>query len=311
MTDVFVHERGLCESEDVGGGTRIWAFAHVLPGAKIGSDCNICDGVFVEGDVTIGDRVTLKMAVEVPNGVEIEDDVFVGPHAAFTNDPFPRSRAWLDEHPVTRVRRGASIGANATVLPGIEIGAGAMVGAGAVVTRSVPPHAIVTGNPARIVGYADSARAASAESAIAGPEPGRTPLEVSGVALHRLAEHADLRGKLTVAQTGVHAEIPFEVRRWFLVHDVPTPEVRGEHAHRVCEQFLVCVSGAVSIVVDDGERRAEVRLDAPSLALHVPPLIWATQYHYTPDARLMVFASHEYDAGDYIREYDEFLAARS
>ena len=157
MREVFVHERGLCESEEVGPGTRIWAFAHVLPGARVGADCNICDGVFVEDGVVVGSRVTLKSGVQLWRGVELEDDVFVGPNATFTNDRFPRSRQWLEEYPRTVVRAGASIGANATILPGLEIGRGAMVGAGAVVTRSVPAHAIVVGNPARIKGYVQTA----------------------------------------------------------------------------------------------------------------------------------------------------------
>src|SRR4051812_38198505 len=156
MAEVFVHPQGLCESAEVGAGTRVWAFAHVLEGARVGAECNICDGVFVEGGAVVGDRVTVKCGVQLWDGVELEDDVFVGPNATFTNDPMPRSRRWLESYPRTVVRAGASIGANATILPGIEIGRGAMVGAGAVVTRSVPPHAIVVGNPARIHGYSES-----------------------------------------------------------------------------------------------------------------------------------------------------------
>ena len=97
MTGVFVHEQGICESETVGEGTRIWAFAHVLPEARIGSDCNLCDGVFVEGGAAVGDRVTIKSGVQLWDGITLEDDVFVGPNATFTNDRFPRSRAWLEE----------------------------------------------------------------------------------------------------------------------------------------------------------------------------------------------------------------------
>ena len=304
MNDVFVHERGLCEAEEVGAGTRIWAFAHVLPGARLGAECNICDGVFIEGGVTVGDRVTVKSGVQLWEGVELEDDVFVGPNATFTNDPFPRSRAWLDEYPRTRVRRGASIGANATILPGIEIGRGAMVGAGAVVTRPVPPNAVVSGNPARIQGYVDSG--SSEAGTQLRPEPGRQPLEVSGVYLERFEEFSDLRGRLTVGELPSEG-IPFVPRRWFLVHDVPSREVRGEHAHRACHQFLICVSGRVNVAVDDGERRGEVLLDTPSLGLYVPPRVWASQFRYDPAAVLLVLASHPYDPDDYIREYDQFL----
>lgn len=118
MAGFFQHERAIVESPNIGEGTRVWAFAHVLPGAVVGKDCNICDGVFVENDVVIGDRVTIKCGVQVWDGVRLEDDVFVGPNATFTNDPMPRSRQHLAKYPATVVRRGASIGANATILPG-------------------------------------------------------------------------------------------------------------------------------------------------------------------------------------------------
>lgn len=140
MTGPHIHPNALCESPNIGEGTRVWAFAHVLPEARIGRDCNICDGVFIENDVVIGDRVTVKCGVQLWNGIRLRDDVFVGPNATFTNDRFPRSRRRPEGFLTTIVEQGASIGANATVLPGITIGIGAMVGAGAVVTRSVPAN---------------------------------------------------------------------------------------------------------------------------------------------------------------------------
>jgi acetyltransferase-like isoleucine patch superfamily enzyme/dTDP-4-dehydrorhamnose 3,5-epimerase-like enzyme len=306
MSDVFVHEQGLCESSEVGGGTRIWAFAHVLEGARVGADCNICDGVFVEGGAVVGDRVTVKCGVQLWDGVVIEDDVFVGPNATFTNDPMPRSRQWLDEYPRTIIREGASIGANATILPGVEIGLGAMVGAGAVVTRSVPPHAIVVGNPARIHGYTESPQAEQSDPAPMPSGEGRSTLGVGGVHVQKFAEFEDLRGSLTAGELP-SAEVPFAPQRWFLVYDVPSREVRGEHAHRVCHQFLICVSGKVTVAVDDGTKRGEVVLDSPSIGIYIPPLVWGTQYRYEDDAVLLVLASHPYDSDDYIREYDEFL----
>lgn len=308
MTEVFVHERGLCESAEVGPRTRIWAFAHVLEGARVGADCNICDGVFVEGGAVVGDRVTVKCGVQLWDGVELGDDVFVGPNATFTNDPMPRSRQWLEEYPRTVVREGASIGANATILPGVEIGIGAMVGAGAVVTRSVPPHAIVVGNPARITGYTESSpQPAAPVPAPADSGAGSASVGVDGVHVHRFAEFEDLRGALTAGELPGEG-VPFTPQRWFLVYDVPGREVRGEHAHRVCHQFLVCVSGRVSVAVDDGTNRAEVLLDRPSVGVYVPPLVWASEYRYEDDAVLLVLASHPYDPDDYIREYDAFLA---
>lgn len=148
--DVFIHEWALVESEAIGSGTRIWAFAHVMAGAVIGADCNVCDHTYVEGDVVVGDRVTIKSGVYLWDGVRIEDDVFIGPQATFTNDPFPRSRQPF-KGTVTVVRRGASIGAGAVLLPGITVGERAMVGAGAVVIESVPSDVVVVGNPARIL----------------------------------------------------------------------------------------------------------------------------------------------------------------
>lgn len=152
-TEYFVHPKGLCETTDVGSGTRIWAFAHVLSGARLGAECNICDGVFIENDVTVGDRVTVKCGVQLWDGITIEDDVFIGPNVTFANDRFPRSKAYPTAFLKTTVCRGASIGANATILPGVEIGRRAMIGGGAVVTKSVPANAVVVGNPARISGY--------------------------------------------------------------------------------------------------------------------------------------------------------------
>ena len=155
MTKLFVHPNALCASSQVGDGTRVWAFAHVLPGAWIGNDCNICDHVFVENDVVVGNRVTLKCGVQLLDGIRLEDDVFAGPNATSTNDIFPGSREYAEAFGQTIVRKGASIGANATILRGITIGARAMIGTGAVVTRSVPPNAVVVASPAKIVGYVD------------------------------------------------------------------------------------------------------------------------------------------------------------
>lgn len=306
--DFFVHPQGICESATVGKGTKVWAFAHVLPGAVLGEDCNICDNVFVENKVTIGNRVTIKCGVQVWDGVVLEDDVFVGPNATFTNDLFPRSKVHLGEYPQTRICSGASIGANATILPGITIGRNAMVGAGSVVTRSVPPNAIVVGNPARITGYADAGekqKAATLFDLKKDEKPSVVNTEVKGVTVHRLPLVTDLRGSLSVGEIGQH--IPFDVQRYFLVFDVPSAETRGEHAHRECHQFLICVAGKVAVVADDGKHRQEVVLDKPNLGIHLPPLTWGIQYKYSADAVLLVLASHHYSSADYIRNYDEFL----
>lgn len=304
----FEHPQALVETDTIGDGTRVWAFAHILPGARIGRDCNICDHVFIENDVVVGDRVTIKCGVQVWDGVTLEDDVFVGPNATFTNDSFPRSKQYPEAFERTIVRRGASIGANATILAGVVIGKNAMVGAGAVVTRDVPPNAIVVGNPARITGYVDTPSPPSLApgSSEATGESGETACSVPGVHIYQMPVIEDMRGTLSFGEYGQY--LPFVPQRYFLVYDVKSKEIRGEHAHRVLHQFLVCVRGACSLVVDDGSVREEIVLDSPSKGVHIPPMIWGIQYKFTPDAVLMVLASDRYDANDYIRDYDEFLA---
>jgi acetyltransferase-like isoleucine patch superfamily enzyme len=301
----FQHETAIVETSSVGAGTRIWAFAHILPGAVIGAACNICDQTFIENDVRLGDRVTIKCGVQLWDGITLEDDVFVGPNATFSNDPFPRSRQHPGRYARTLVKRGASIGANATILPGLTIGEKAMVGAGAVVTRDVPPMAIVAGNPARIVGY-DGAGSLPASAVSAAPEEaGASPTRVAGVTLHRLPHVLDLRGELTFGEIG--DPIPFEVKRYFLVYNVAGQDVRGEHAHRALHQFLICVHGRCHVVADDGATRQEFVLDSPTIGLHLPPMVWGIQYKYSSDAVMLVLASDRYDPASYIRDYSEFL----
>ena len=300
----FQHESAIVESSSVGAGTRIWAFAHVLPGAVIGAACNVCDHTFIENDVRLGDRVTIKCGVQIWDGITLEDDVFVGPNATFSNDPFPRSGRHPERYARTLVKRGASIGANATILPGLTIGEKAMVGAGAVVTRNVPPMAIVAGNPARIVGY-DGAGSLSGAVSTTPAEVGVTATRVAGVTLHRLPQVHDLRGDLSFGE--VANQIPFEIRRYFLVYGVASKEIRGEHAHRSLHQFLICVHGRCHVVADDGSNRQEFVLDSPTIGFYLPPMVWGIQYKYTEDAVMLVLASDKYDPGSYIRDYAEFL----
>jgi acetyltransferase-like isoleucine patch superfamily enzyme len=146
----FAHPRALIDpGVTIGRGSRVWAFAHVVTGAVLGEDCNVCDHTFIEGGVRIGNRVTLKCGVYLWDGLTIEDDVFIGPAAVFTNDYRPRSQRYLKSPLQTLLREGCSIGANSTILPHLTIGRWAMIGAGSVVTRSVPDHALMVGNPAR------------------------------------------------------------------------------------------------------------------------------------------------------------------
>ncbi|XOV82860.1 MAG: WxcM-like domain-containing protein [bacterium] len=305
--DPYIHELSDVLSKHIGAGTKIWQYVVVLPGAVIGADSNICSHCFIENDVIVGDRVTVKNGVQLWDGLRLGDDVFIGPNVAFTNDKFPRSLAHQNAPLTTIVESGASIGAGATILPGLQIGLNAMVGSGSVVTRSVPPNAIVVGNPARIVGYVDATvdkpkHHTPAQLAALGKS------NVTGAELHQMHRVTDIRGALTVGE--FERSVPFQVKRYFLVYDVPSVETRGEHAHRQCHQFLVCVRGQLSVVADDGNHREEFLLDRPDLGLHLAPMVWGVQYKYSADAVLLVFASDYYDADDYIRDYNEFLTEK-
>ena len=249
---------------------------------------------------TISPRAKILPGAFIGTGVTVGVDAVVGPNACLlgTEDGGALG-ATIDP--------GARIGANATVLPGVRVGANARVEPGAVVARSVPPHAIVRGNPAVITGYVD-AEGGTIKAAAPAEIPGGRGVragKVKGVTVHEFARVSDLRGSLSVGE--FEREIPFVPKRYFLVFDVPTVETRGEHAHVACHQFLVAVSGSVSVVADDGVNREEYLLDRCNKGVFLPAMTWGIQYRYSHDAVLLVFASEYYDAADYIRDYGQFL----
>ncbi|MEG3789796.1 WxcM-like domain-containing protein [Lysobacter sp. CCNWLW3] len=244
--------------------------------AQVAADAVLAPGIVLNGACDIGARCVLAAGVVVDSGgsgkVVVESDV--------------------------RIQAGA-------ILYGpLTVARGALVQAGSVVTRDVPPHAIVAGNPAQIVGYTSSSTQPVALARTPGAV-GQVDTSVAGVTLHRLPKVLDLRGNLTVGEFG--RSVPFDVKRYFMVFGVPNAEVRGEHAHRICHQFLICAKGSLSVVADDGRTREEFHLDDPSVGLHFPPLIWGIQYKYSADAVLLVFASELYDSNEYIRDYGEFV----
>lgn len=149
----MIHPLSDVQTSHVGPNTNIWQFVVILKKAIIGDNCNICAQVFIENNVIVGNNVTIKNGVQLWDGITLEDNVFIGPNATFTNDKSPRSKVYPDEFPKILVKKGASIGANATILPGITIGENAMIGAGAVVTKDVPANAVVAGNPGKIIKY--------------------------------------------------------------------------------------------------------------------------------------------------------------
>lgn len=257
------------------------------PSLAIPADLSLGDGV------TIGDGTLLAEGMLISADVVIEQGVVFAPAGAST----------------TRIAAKVRIGAGAVTDPDIEIGWGANVLPGSVVLSSVPANAIVRGNPAQIVGYTQGIAAATD---LHGGDINKsdrrrmntTPLAVGGAMLYQMPRISDLRGSLSVGELG--EGFPFVPKRYFIVFDVPSEELRGEHAHRVCHQFLICVKGSCHALLDDGTARSEVVLDRPDLGLHMPAMIWGTQYRYTRDAVLLVLASHAYDAADYIRTYDGF-----
>ena len=294
-----IHPHSNCESRSVGSNTTIWANTHVFPGATIGADCNICEFVLIENDVCIGDRVTIKSGVQLWDGICVQDDVFIGPNATFSNDKYPRSKCYPPSFLRTTLKRGSSIGANATILPGLTIGENSLVGAGAVVTRDVPPYSIVTGNPAKISGYITTDNDAS------NPVAPRADSLTHSSRLLDIPKYSDMRGDLLVIEHDTSV-LPFPPLRSFIVHNVATSRVRGEHAHYECEQFLVALNGSLKVSTDDGLTRSQYTLSTPSTGLYVPRLVWASQFSFSSDAVLLVYASHHYNESDYIRKYEDF-----
>ena len=244
----------------------------------------------IHPSVVIGDMVQLDENIHIEQGVIFAEDV----------------------QNKTVIRANVRIGAGAVIGGGVEVGWGAYVMPGAVILSSIPANAIASGNPAQIVGYTtELSRPAHAIAHTPGISGNRKsievqPLKVGQSALYLMPQVIDLRGNLTVGE--FDESLPFRPQRYFVVFDVPSEKLRGEHAHHICHQFLICLRGSCTALLDDGHTRQEVALNRPDVGLYMPPLIWGTQYRYSHDAVLLVFASHSYDPADYIRTYDEFQA---
>jgi UDP-2-acetamido-3-amino-2,3-dideoxy-glucuronate N-acetyltransferase len=248
--------------------------------ASIGPDCIIPASAIVEDGVLIGPRVIL-------NG----ENIVIHAHAV--------------------IEAGCILG------EGVTIGTNSLIRAGAIVLESVPANSIVEGNPARVTGFRHIIANKESREAIDASlhnrpfnntRPFRHDLGVGDSSLYFMRSIRDARGALTVGE--VPNEIPFDPKRYFVIYDVPSLELRGEHAHKECNQFLICVNGSCKVMVDDGAKRTEVILDSPDVGLYLPKMIWGTQYCYSTDAVLLVFASHPYDSGDYIRTYADFILSK-
>jgi UDP-2-acetamido-3-amino-2,3-dideoxy-glucuronate N-acetyltransferase len=234
-------------------------------------------------------------AMIVPGNFRIAPSASIGTGVLFVDHPTD----------VTTIREGVKIGVGAIIGAGIELGVGCQIEAGSVVLQSVPAHARVLGNPAQIVGYTPAGDIASppVHGAAVASEPNYA-IGVGGCAIQEMPRFSDLRGDLSVGEFAT--DLPFLPTRYFVVFDVPSRELRGGHAHKECAEFLICVAGSCRVLVDDGHNRAEVDLNSPSKGLHMPAGIWGSQFAFTKDAVLLVFASHNYEPEDYIRTYDEF-----
>ncbi len=300
-----VHQQATVDpSVKLGARVAVGPHCDLAAGVTLGDDSTLAPNVVIEPDVHVGPGASIGAGACLAAGSVVGSAVKIGPNATLLGQEHSDDGSVL-EGSTTTVADGAFIGANATVLAGVAVGTRASVGAGAVVTRDVPPHAIVVGAPARIVGYESSPRfTASRRIPTSSLSDDECPLSIGRATVSRLPQVDDLRGSLSFGEVGAH--LPFPPQRYFLVFGVPSREVRGEHAHITLHELLVCVSGECSVAVDDGKERAEVVLDRPNMALHLPPMVWASQYRYSPDAVLLVLCSDVYKADDYIRSYDEF-----
>ena len=282
-----------------GLGAVISISAEIHPGVEIEDHVEIKSHVTIEDGVLIGAASIISPGARIGFGTRIGKNVRVDSNVCFISSNPEKSQM------STVVGNQVHIGANSTILPGIKIGNNSTIEPGSVVKQSIPANAIVSGNPAVIVGY-NGMRSNNDELTLAGDKTTKVhPLDVGSCVLYELPWVSDMRGHLSVAEYG--QTLPFISQRCFWVFNVPNEEVRGEHAHKTLHQYLICVHGSISVVLDDSQKRQEVRLDKPNLGLYLPPLIWGIQYKHTHDAVLMVLASDVYDSQDYIRDYDEFV----
>ncbi len=303
MRQFSIHPSALSESNDIGPNTQVEAFAYIAHNVRVGKNCVIGPHVCIGKDAVIGDRVIIRGSAQICAGTIIEDEVSIAAHATFLSDRNSHSEDVTD-NPIF-LQHGCKIGASATLCAGVTIGEHSVVDAGAVVTRSVQPHTIVAGNPARVVAFANTLETPPPPGAPSSAVVQTMESKVRGVKIYELPLIRDPRGNLTAGE--FKRTLPFVPKRYFMTFDVPSFDLRGEHAHRTCHQFLLCVRGSCAVVVDDGLNREEFLLDCPTFGVHVPPMVWATEYKHSQDSRLLVFASEYYDPADYIRDYQIFL----
>ena len=257
----------------------------------------IHESAIVETDAEIGPGAEIHAFAYVGEGCVIERGSTVGVRATVI------CQGGGGDSDATTISSGVRIGAGALIRGPLSIGRGAVVEAGAVVVDDVPAHTVVAGNPAAVVGYTQADASASA-AFIVPPTAAGDHVDIAGCSLMRLPSVVDLRGALTFAETGT--DLPFAPQRFFIVYDVPSQKIRGSHAHHELHELILAVGGSVTVTVDNGRERGLIVLDDPTLALHLRPRTWTTQYSFSPGAALVVLASHPYEDADYIRHYDDY-----
>ena len=266
--------------------------ALIDPAARLGTGVRVGALAIVGAEVRLGDGAVVDPGARLLGPVSVGEGAHIGAGATLAAEP---GRA-------IAIGAGARVGAGSTIDAGVTVGSGARVEPGAVVLRAIPSNAIARGNPASVVGFVE------APGAFAGTSKGLPakiePAGVGEVTIHHFPVVIDARGKLSVGE--FERDLPFRPMRYFIVYDVPSLETRGEHAHRECHEFLVCVRGRCAVVVDDGTTRREIALERPDMGVNLPAMTWRLQYKFSADAILLVFASHYYDAGDYIRDYAQY-----
>jgi UDP-2-acetamido-3-amino-2,3-dideoxy-glucuronate N-acetyltransferase len=307
MKKIQIHKTAEVFAKKIGTGTIVWQNTVILKNAIIGKNCNINCNCFIENDVKIGNSTTIKSGTYLWDGVSVGNNVFIGPNVTFTNDKYPKSKKKPKFLLKTIIEDDVSVGAASILMPGIKLGRGSIIGAGSLVTKSVPSYVVVAGSPAKIINYINNIKKNKKISIL--PEKNlkyqKKDITIEKVSISNLKTVSDIRGDLSVGD--FQGDIPFKVKRFFLISKVPNEKIRGEHAHYKCHQYIICTKGSCSITLDDGKKRFSLNLNSPSKGLYIPPKIWSIQYNYSPDASILVFASHKYDPKDYIRDYNIFL----
>jgi carbonic anhydrase/acetyltransferase-like protein (isoleucine patch superfamily) len=254
-------------------------------------------------------QVMIHNTAKVAINALIKRGSYIGSNVIICNADIGPNTVFIDCNidETTQISDGVIIGGNSTICANVKIEQGALIKPGSVVTKSVPANAIVEGNPANIVGYTNTTyESFTIESDIIQKqiivEKNTT---TKGVSILASPVIKDIRGSLTVGNFLL--DIPFKPNRYFIVYNVPSKEIRGEHAHLECEEFLICISGSCSILADDGKNKTEILLNSPNKGVYLPPMTWRVHYQYSSDAVLLVFASHLYDSNDYIRNYQDFI----